>query len=142
MMWWILKSLSQRLNTTDGGVQTAWFLWLVPSYPWGGGGVFVSPQDDPQSVKVDGSYLYDGRFCPDISFCDVFTLPIIKDTLAYKGLDIDCELRKGNVRASSMHIGVSSTKTIETVCKEDECITAFEASFILPIEGGHIKTRV
>ena len=83
------------------------------------GGLFASPQDNPQSFKADGSYLYDGRFCLDIDFCDVFTLPIIKNTLAYKGLDIDCELRKGNVRASSVHIGVSSTKTIETVFKED-----------------------
>ena len=41
-----------------------------------------------------------------------------------------------------MGIGVRSTKTIETVCKEYECITDFEASLILPIEGGHIKTRL
>ena len=107
-----------------------------------GGELCASPQDNSQLVKFGGSYLSDGRFCPVIDFCDVFTLPIIKDTIAYKGLDIDCELRKGNVRASSMHIGVSSTKTIETVCKEDECITSIETSFILPIKCGHIKTRL
>ena len=78
-----------------------------------GGTLFASPQDDPQSVKADGSYLYDGRLCLDIDFCDVFTLPIIKDTLAYKGLYIACKLRKGNVRASFMHIGVSSTKKLK-----------------------------
>ena len=33
-------------------------------------------------------------------------------------------------------------KTNETVYKEDEYILAFDASFILPIEGGHINTRV
>ena len=54
-----------------------------------GGALFAFPQDDPQSVKVGGSYLSDGRFFPDIDFCDVFTLPIIKDTLAEKGLDTD-----------------------------------------------------
>ena len=46
-------------------------------------------------------------FCPYIYFYDVFNFPIINDTLADKGLDIDFELRKGNVRASSMRIGVS-----------------------------------
>ena len=66
----------------------------------------------------------------------------MKDKLVDKGLDIYYELRKGNVRASSMRIGVSSIKLIETVCKYDECITAFEASFILTIEGLHINTRV
>ena len=54
-----------------------------------GGALFASHQDDPQSVKVGSSYLSGGRFFPDIDLCDVFTLPIIKDTLAYKGLDID-----------------------------------------------------
>ena len=63
------------------------------------GALFVSPQEDPQSFKVDVSYLYAGRFCLDIYFCDVFTLPIVKDTLADKGLDIDCKMRKGSVRA-------------------------------------------
>ena len=76
-----------------------------------GGALFASPQYDLQSFKVGGSYLYYGRFCPYIDFCDVFTLPIIKNTLADKGLDIDFGLRKGNVRASYMRIGVSSTKT-------------------------------
>ena len=56
-----------------------------------GGGVFVPLQADPPPVKFGGSYLSDGMFCPDIDFCDVFTLSIIKDTLAYKGLDIYCE---------------------------------------------------
>ena len=55
------------------------------------GVLFASSQDDPPSVKFGGSYLSDGMFCPDIDFCDVFTLSIIKDTLAYKGLDIYCE---------------------------------------------------
>ena len=100
------------------------------------------PRDDPQSVKVGGLYLSDGMFCPYIDFFDVFTFPIIKYTIADKGLDIDYELRKINVRASSMRIGVRSTKNIETVCKEDEFIAAFEASSILPIKVGHIKTRV
>ena len=77
------------------------------------GTLFLSPEDDPLSVKVGGSYPSDVRFCPDIDFCDVFTLPIIKDTLAYKGLYIACKLRKGNVRASFMHIGVSSTKKLK-----------------------------
>ena len=90
-------------------------------------------QDDPQPVKVDSSYLSDRMFCPYIYFYDVFNFPIINDTLADKGLDIDFELRKGNVRALSIRIVVSSSKTIETVCKEYECITAFEASSIIPI---------
>ena len=106
------------------------------------GALFESPQGETQSVKVGGSYLYYGRFCPDIDLCDVFTLPIIKDTLAEKGLDIDFELRKGNVRESSMRIGIRSTKRIETVCKEDGCITAFEAYFIIPTKVGHIETIV
>ena len=84
----------------------------------------------------------DGRFFPDIYFCDIFTFPIIKNTLAYKGLGIYCELRKGNIRASYMSIGVSSTNFFETVCKEDECIMAFDASFILLIKVFHINTRV
>ena len=67
-------------------------------------------------------------------------MTIIKDTITDKTLVIDCEPSKDNVRASSVRIGVSSTKTIETVCKYDYCITAFEASFIIPIEGGYIKT--
>ena len=107
-----------------------------------GGVLFASPQDDPQSVKVGGLYISDGRFCPVIDFWYVFTFLIIKDTLAEKGLVIDFELRKVNVRASSMRIGVSSTKQIETLCKEDEYITAFEASFTIHIEDGNIKTRV
>ena len=107
-----------------------------------GGALFASPQGDPPSVKSGVSYFSDGRFCIDIDCCDIFTLPIIKDRLADKGLDIDCELRKGNVIASYILIGVSITKTIETLCKEDVCITAFEASFILPIEVVHINTRV
>ena len=81
-------------------------------------------------------------FCPYIYFCDVLTFPIIKDTLADKGLSIECELSKVNFSASSIRIGISSTKKIETICKEDECIMAFGASFILPIGGGHIKTRL
>ena len=97
------------------------------------GALFASPQADPQSVKVGGSYLYNGMFCPIMDFCDVFTFPIIKYTLADRGLGIDCELRKVNVSASSMRIGVSNTKKIETLCKEDEFIMAFEAYFILPI---------
>ena len=119
---------------------------LLACYGWcqaiQGGVLFACPQDDPQLVKVGGSYLSDGRFRPNIYFCDVFTLPIIKDTLADKGLNIDCELVKVNARASSIRIGVSSTNKILTVCKNDECITAFEASFILHIESGYIKTRV
>ena len=107
-----------------------------------GGTLFLSPQDDPQSVKFGGAYLSDERFCPDIDFCDIFTLPIINDTLAENGLDIYCGLRKGNARASYMRIDVSSIKKIETACKEDECITSFEAYLILPIKGGHIKTRL
>ena len=55
-----------------------------------GGGLFAPPQDDPQSVKAKWSYLYDGRFCPRYRFLWSFHIPIIKDTLAYKGLDIDC----------------------------------------------------
>ena len=105
-----------------------------------GGTLFAPPQDDPQSVKVGGLYLSDGTFCPDLYLCHVFTLPIINDKLTDKGLDIDCELRKVNFRPSSMRIGFSSTKKIETVCKEDEFIPAFEASFILHIKSGHIKT--
>ena len=49
-------------------------------------------------------------FCPDIDFFDVLAFPIIKDTLAEKGLSIDCKQRKVDVRASFMRIGVSSTK--------------------------------
>ena len=79
-------------------------------------------------------------FCPDIYFYDVFTLTIIKDRLVDKVIDIDCELKKGSFSASSMRIGISSTKNIVTLCNEDECITAFETSFIILIEGGHIKT--
>ena len=41
-----------------------------------------------------------------------------------------------------MRIGIRNNKTNETVYKEDEFIVAFEASFILLIEGGHIKNRV
>ena len=78
-----------------------------------GGTLFAPPQDDPQSVKFGGSYLSDERFCPDIDFCGIFTLPIIKDTLAGNGLDIYCELRKGNARASYMRIDVSSIKKIK-----------------------------
>ena len=78
-----------------------------------GGTLFASPQDYPQSVKGGGLYLSDGRFCPGIDLCDVFTFPIIKDTLADKGLDIDRKLSKGNVRASSMRIGVNSTKKLK-----------------------------
>ena len=107
-----------------------------------GGALFSSPQDDPQLVKVGCSYMYNGRLCPKIYFCDVFILTIIKDMLADKGLDIDCEMRKGNFRASYIRIVISSTKKIETVCKEDECITSIETSFILPIKCGHIKTRL
>ena len=97
LMRWISRRLTQRLHRTDGGAQTVCLLWLVPSYPWGK--LFESPQDEPQSVKVVGLYLSDRRFCPDIDFRNVFTLEIIKDTLAEKGLYIDCELRKGNIRA-------------------------------------------
>ena len=80
-----------------------------------GGALFATPQGDCNSVKVGSSYMYDGRLCPYIDFCDVLTFNIIKDTLADKGLDIDCEPRKDNVRASYMRIDVSSTKNIETV---------------------------
>ena len=107
-----------------------------------GGTLFASPQSDPKSVKVGGTYLFGGIFCPDNDLCDFFTSPIIKDSLADKGLDVDCELRKGNISASSMRIGVSSTEVFEAVCNEDECITAFESDFILPLEGGHIKNRI
>ena len=82
-----------------------------------GGTLFAPPQDDPQSVKVDSSYLSDRMFCPYIYFYDVFNFPIINDTLADKGLDIDFELRKGNVRASSMRIGVISTKKLKQYAK-------------------------
>ena len=107
-----------------------------------GGALFASPQSDSQSVKVGGSYLSDGMFFPDIYFCDVFNSPIIKDTLADRVPVIECKLRKVNVSTSSMRIGIKNTKKTETVYKEDECIVAFEASFILPIEGGHIKNIV
>ena len=81
-------------------------------------------------------------FFPDIYFCDVFNLPIIKDTLAERVPGIDWKLRKVNVSTSFMRIGIRNNKTNETVYKEDEFIVAFEASFILLIEGGHIKNRV
>ena len=106
-----------------------------------GGTLFASPQCETQSVQVCGLYLSDERFCPDIDFCDVFTLPIIKDTLADKELDVDYETRKGNVRAPCTRISFRSIKKTETVCKEDECITDFEASFIILIKGRHIKNR-
>ena len=96
-----------------------------------GGTLFSPPQNDPQSVKVVGSYLSDVRFCPDIDLFDVFTLPFIKDTLADKVLAIAFELSKGNVRSSYMRIGVNSTKTIETVCKKDVCISAFQVGAVL-----------
>ena len=82
-----------------------------------GRALFASPQDDPQRLKVGGSYMFNGRFCPDIYFCHVFILTIIKDTLEDKVLDIDCKQRKGNVRASSMRIGVISTKTLKQYAK-------------------------
>ena len=86
--------------------------WYQAIHGWA---LFVSPQTDPHSVKVYGFYLSDGMFCPDIVFCYVFYLPIIKDTLAEKGLSIYCKLSKGDVRASFMRIGVRSTKTNETI---------------------------
>ena len=45
-----------------------------------GGALFASSQSDSQSVKVGGSYISDGMFFPYIYFCDVFNLPIIKNT--------------------------------------------------------------
>ena len=133
-MRWISRHLTHRPKRMDGGAQTACLLWLVPRYPWGEV-IFIL-------VKIGSSYLSDRRFCPDIDLCSVFNFPIIKDTLADKVLDIDYKRRKGNVRESSMRIGIRSTKRIETVCKEDGCITAFEAYFIIPTKVGHIETIV
>ena len=50
---------------------------------------------------------------PDIDFWYVFTLLIIKDMLVDKGIGINFKLGKGNVRASSMRIGVNSTKKLK-----------------------------
>ena len=93
----------------DGGAQTACLLWLVPRYPWGEVICIL--------VKIGSSYLSDRRFCPDIDLCSVFNFPIIKDTLADKVLDIDYKRRKGNVRESSMRIGVSSTEELKNYAK-------------------------
>ena len=140
-MWWISRRLTKRLQRMYGGAQNACLLWMVPRHPCGGV-ICIPPRRPFCSATVGVLYMSGGVYFPDIYFCDVFTFPIIKDTLSYKVLDIDCEVRKGNASASYMHIGVISTKMFETLCKEDECITSFEASCILSIEGVHIKTRV
>ena len=131
MMWWISRHITQRLQRMYGGAQTLCLLWMVPSHPWGG--VICIPPSWPSVSQSRRLISVWWDVLPNYGFLWCFHFSHYQVYACRQGPWYWLWNEKSQCQSIIHAHWRQQYQKIETLCKEDEFIMAFEAYFILPI---------